>query len=161
MTDNDHPAEAETMKPLIVGEQNPYGGDDEFALYPVPEGCSGHRLCCLIFGMRHKDYLDSFERCNLVQGPWNMRAARERATELHETSLRKMILLGSKVCSAFRVEFRPFASDGITLILPHPSGRNRLWEWPDAVRRAREVITTLVPEIAPLLGKVDADYAAR
>ena len=35
-------------KVVLVGEQNPYGPDPEFALYPAPEGSSGHRLCCQI-----------------------------------------------------------------------------------------------------------------
>jgi hypothetical protein len=53
-------------KPLLVGEVNPYGGDPYYALYPAPDGCSGHRLCYLILGMRREDYLESFERINLV-----------------------------------------------------------------------------------------------
>ena len=33
------------MKPLLVGEANPYyRGDDRYALYPYPERASGHRL---------------------------------------------------------------------------------------------------------------------
>jgi hypothetical protein len=31
------------MKPLLVGESNPYGGDPAFALYPSPPGCAGLR----------------------------------------------------------------------------------------------------------------------
>ena len=50
------------MKPTLVGESNPYGGNDDYALYPAPNGCSGHRLCLLILGMDPEDYLEAFER---------------------------------------------------------------------------------------------------
>lgn len=143
------------MKPLIVGECNPYGGTDEFALYPAPDGCSGHRLCCLILGMSRHDYLDAFERANLCHGKWSMPLARKRARELfaHPAPL---ILLGAKVARAF--EFVPFQAlmigdGGKTLVLPHPSGLCRLWNEPGMIDRTREAVLSLCPELAGLIGR--------
>lgn len=149
------------MKPLLVGEQNPYGGDPYYALYPAPEGCSGHRLCCLILGMRREDYLRVFDRVNLCDGPWSMRQARKQANELR-TRRGPLILLGSKVATAFGYKFTPFATDcdfddprATTIILPHPSGINRLWNRADSVSRARTLVAGVVPGIAHLLGAIE------
>lgn len=132
-------------KPLIVGETNPYGGDDCYALYPSPEGCSGHRLCCLILGMTQDEYLSAFERTNLVKGKWSLKDARVNARMLCEGDL---VLLGSKVCSAFEVEFRPFSivvhEDRNLCILPHPSGLCRMWNEPGAVIKARDAVGRLL-----------------
>lgn len=143
-----------TTKPLLVGEANPYGGDDYYALYPAPDGCSGHRLCCLILGMHRADYLDVFERQNLCPTRWNLRQARKRAAELR-TWQSSLILFGSKVARAFEfVPFRPFemADGGKTLILPHPSGLCRMWSEPGAFQRARTLVGQVCPDLAPLLG---------
>lgn len=142
-------------KPLIVGESNPYGGDDEFALYPAPDGCSGHRLCCLILGMRRATYLETFRRCNLVRGPWRIGPARERAKELWEDADGgPFVLLGAKVCAAWEIPFKPFEvfDGGTTLILPHPSGINRMWSVPGTVEKARAVVAEAFPDVAPFLG---------
>lgn len=146
----------ERVKPTIVGEQNPWGGDDRYALYPSPDGCSGHRLCCLILKMRRSHYLQSFERLNLVQGPWSAKIARQRAEELWSAidTPRKFILLGAKVCAAFQVPFVPFeiSEGGTMLVLPHPSGRNRLWLEDGMYRKCRDAVVTFAPELAEMVG---------
>ena len=144
-------------KPLLVGESNPYRGDPYYALYPLPEGCSGHRLCCLILGMRRKDYLEVFERTNLCPEQWNMRVVREWAQELR-TYRGPLILLGAKVARAF--EFDPFepytiADGGKTLVLPHPSGLSRFWDDPDAIPKTRLLVAQVAPEVAHLLGQAE------
>jgi hypothetical protein len=154
---------AKRAKPLLVGEQNPYGGDPYFALYPSPEGCSGHRLCCLILGMRRAAYLDSFDRKNLCDGKWDMRLARRWAQELR-TWPAPIILLGSKVARAFEfVPFEPFTvqDGGKTLILPHPSGLCRMWNEPGSFARARLFVAQVVPSVSHLLGAADyvEDYS--
>ncbi len=141
-------------KPLLVGEQNPYGDDPYFALYPAPDGCSGHRLCCLILGMRRADYLREFDRTNLCAGPWDERAAGTKAVDLIRTRIGdcRLILLGSKVCRAFGVPFVPFTvADDILLRLPHPSGRCRTWSEVNAFGRARAAVIRFAPEIAHLI----------
>lgn len=147
-------------RPLLVGELNPYGGDPDYALYPAPDGCSGHRLCCLIFGMRRTDYLREFERANLVAGRWSMPAARAAADELLERRGCTFILLGSKVAAAFGKKFAPFTvsrymarDDMLLAMLPHPSGLCRLWNVPGAVAQARHLVVTVYPQLAPLIGR--------
>jgi hypothetical protein len=146
------------MRPLIVGELNPFGRDDCYALYPAPDGCSGHRLCCLILGMRCHTYLEAFDRVNLCSGQWRTRNARRRARELIRESGpgRKFILCGAKVSSAFGLPFNPGEVTDTgresLLILPHPSGLNRLWAEAGAFERFRGIVATFAPEVAPLLG---------
>ena len=148
-------AEAERPRIILVGEQNPYGGDDAYALYPSPDGCSGHRLCCLILGMTRKAYLESFERMNLVQGPWSPAAARARADELAVQSAR-FILCGAKLSKAFQAPFVPFeiSEGGTMLVLPHPSGLNRMWNQ-ETIAKSRAAVAAFAPHLAPLLGAQD------
>lgn len=151
-------SEEAKAKPLLVGESNPYGRDPYFALYPAPDGCSGHRLCCLILGMRRTEYLRVFERKNLCDGKWTMREARVAAAELR-TWKAPLILLGAKVARAFEFDsFEPFtvADGGKTLVLPHPSGLCRMWNEPGAFQRARLLVAEVCPEIAHLLCTRDA-----
>ena len=152
----EEPTIVTATKPLIVGESNPYGSDPYYALYPAPDGCSGHRLCCLILRMGRRQYLDTFERANLCDGPWSKITAVMRARKLLEfAGGAKLILLGSKVCGAFGVPYRPFEVHAGHLVLPHPSGLCRLWNEPGALRRAREAVAAFLPEVAHLLGEDD------
>jgi hypothetical protein len=131
------------MKPLLVGETNPYGGDAEFALYPSPPGCTGHRLCHLIFQMDSDDYMERFDRANLCVGKWSTTTARAGAASL-TVSHSTLVLLGRKVTSAFDMSDKPAFSivRGVKtfIILPHPSGLNRMWGEPGAFDRARAVL---------------------
>jgi hypothetical protein len=133
------------MKPLLVGESNPYGANPEFALYPAPRGCSGDRLCRLVLRMDPDAYLDAFERVNLCAGKWSMKAARARAGELLASRAAGVtVLLGARVCNAFGLAFVPFSvvpgGDQVVAILPHPSGLSRAWNEPGAYDRARSVL---------------------
>lgn len=147
------------MKPLLVGETNPYQADPRFAqlyaLYPDPPGCAGWRLCKLIMQLEPDDYLARFDRVNLCDGKWGMREARGRAVEIRSGERRPVVLLGAKVCSAFAELFEPFRAkrsvlrddnyttvldDRTIVILPHPSGLSRAWNEPGAFERARAVL---------------------
>jgi hypothetical protein len=140
------------MKPILVGELNPYGPDPGFALYPSPPGCAGDRLCRLM-GLDSDDYLDRFDRANLCDYRWSVRKARERAESLLDAS-ENLVLLGSKVCDAFQIAFTPFrivwrnpkimASPRRLFVLPHPSGRNRMWNVPGAFERAQGILGDLL-----------------
>lgn len=151
------------QKPILVGEANPYGGDPQFALYPAPDGCSGHRLCTLILGMSRRSYLDSFERVNLCPQKWDARVAIASALRLEgRVGYPRFILLGAKVCRAFLVPFRPFTQRNTSartqiLILPHPSGLSRSWNDPNAVGRARRAMSEFCPELAHLIGASNRD----
>jgi hypothetical protein len=154
------------VKPLLVGELNPYGPDDEFALWPAPPGCAGHRLCHRVLGLEPEAYLERFDRANLCAHAWSARKARERAA-LCCAGRRQLVLLGRKVWAAFgiapdqRVPFsvivlpavhvvvrgyagtRPIGPDGCLVLLPHPSGRCREWNRPGAYERARAVLRSV------------------
>jgi hypothetical protein len=148
------------MKPIIVGESNPYGSDPKFALYPAPDGCSGHRLATLILGMSRKDYLDSFERVNLCEGKWSIRAAREKVCELRRGESLRFVLCGRKVSDAFGVPFIPYTalwqSGDHFAVIPHPSGLCRLWNEPRAFEKARSAVLTVATE---LVGKIVLNHA--
>lgn len=130
--------------PLIVGETNPYGSCAEFALYPAPRGCAGWRLCNKVLALDSDDYLERFERVNLCDGPWRDGKARESAEQFWHAPARTFLLLGSRVCAAFGVEFLPFTTMRIfpmghaVVVLPHPSGRSRYWNDPLNYLRARD-----------------------
>jgi len=158
------------VKPLLVGEANPYGGSPEFALYPHPRGCAGDRLCRIVLGMEPDRYLDAFDRVNLCPERWSIRQARERAAKIVQARVDPVpvVLLGARVCAAFGLKFQPFSvwervdhrsalDDRVVIsarapselrappraggvpyvLLPHPSGRSRLWDAPGSVDRAR------------------------
>lgn len=132
---------------IIVGEQNPYGADPAFALYPAPEASAGARLC-RILGLHRRAYLDLFDRVNLLTAAkWSVPAAREAAAKVTHP---RRILLGARVSAAFGVDFEPFTvarPHGATwtyAVLPHPSGRCRIWNDPRSVARARKTVSTLL-----------------
>lgn len=140
------------MKPLLVGEANPYGSDPHYALYPYPRGCAGHRLCEKVMGLTDREYLTRFERVNLCPSRWSAREARERAAALLDEYPRApVVLLGARVTAAFHHPFHPFTAwrmgDDAVLgrgrtfaCLPHPSGLSRAWNAPGAFDRARAVL---------------------
>lgn len=144
------------MKPLFVGESNPYGSFPEFALYPEPQHSAGGRLCRLVLRLDPDDYLERFDRVNLCVGAWDLRAAAKEADRLRseaaENGSRTIVLLGAKVCSAFGLAFmpftvidgfslrHPFADSGNVVRLPHPSGLSRAWGEPGAFERARATL---------------------
>ena len=130
---------------LLVGESNPYGSDPYFALYPEPDGCAGARLCAVL-GYEPSTYLRAFDRCNLLIGPrWSVPAARGAADTL---TAEYRVLLGARVARAHGLMFVPFCNvqdNGWRgVVLPHPSGRSRLWNESGAPLRARRLVADLV-----------------
>ncbi len=136
------------MKPLFVGELNPYGSDERYALYPEPENSAGGRLCRLVLGLSVKQYIRHFDRANLCVGKWSNKEARRRAdaicAESSSASGRKIVLLGVRVSAAFGVSSHPFTvvrrGSIVFVVLPHPSGLNQVWNQVDAFDRARVVL---------------------
>lgn len=151
------------MKPLLVGEANPYGSDPEFALYPLPAHASGGRLA-RIFGLGRTEYLRTFDRMNLCEGRFTVKAAREAARKVWQggaADRRHVVLLGRKVGDAFGAlkswgwfeSFFILPADEARgwpkyTIMPHPSGLCRVWAEPDAVPRARALLGALLKEAA-------------
>lgn len=158
-----------TGRVLLLGEQNPYGSNPEFALYCHPPGCAGYRFR-RILGLPEDQYL-SLHRKNLCDGDWSKDQAKKRAFDLLSPAApwRVIVLLGRKVTETFEkvalddVPFVAFSTraccPGMTLVsLPHPSGRNAaLWN-PKARDRAREILRELVPELP--WGSIDGEEAA-
>ena len=54
------------------------------------------------------------------------------------------VLLGARVARAHEVDFVPFGAvlrpTGYWVVLPHPSGRSRLWNASDSAARARALV---------------------
>lgn len=115
------------MRPLLVGESNPYGANPRFALYPMPERSAGGRLCRLVLGMRMAEYLRSYDRANLCAGKWAAAASRAEAARLATSRTAPIVLLGAN----------PSAN---AAVLPHPSGLCRLWSEQGAFERARAAL---------------------
>ena len=133
------------MRPLLVGEANPYGGDPTFALYPYPERASGDRLCRLVMGLEPREYLRRFDRVNLCPEKWSAPLSRINAQRIRAGDHERFVLLGTKVADAFgfkKVEPFGYAVEGDKsfALLPHPSGLCREWNKPGAFDRARGVL---------------------
>jgi hypothetical protein len=139
--------------PIIVGESNPYGAGPHYALYPDPPGCAGERLCHRVMGLRRGTYLSSFERVNLLQGPkWSAPLARMAAAEMRGRTNRVVILLGRRVAEAFGYRGAIIPSGEDDVLLPHPSGRNRIWNR-EMVMKCRKLLCLALPSLP--FGEVD------
>lgn len=143
------------MKPLLVGEANPYQPDEAsamaYALYPDPPHASGGRLCTYVMGLTPHTYLRAFDRTDLCHPKWSIKAARAKAAQLmaERAPGNVLVLCGAKVAAAFGLPSTPFQiyglDDGmgrapVRVVLPHPSGLCRVWHQPGSVQRAREVL---------------------
>lgn len=145
------------LRPLLVGEDNPYGQDPRYALFPLPTGASGARLR-EILGLSLSQYLGGFDRLNLCAGKWSQREARAHANrwrKVWEEEPRAMrpgvVLLGVRVAAAFGLDPAPFrvqiCRGAVYYLLPHPSGRNRAWNGAGRVEQARGVLRPLLAEV--------------
>jgi hypothetical protein len=83
---------------------------------------------------------------NLCRGRWNLAEARDTMHRLMRERNR-IILLGSRVRYAFAMEDQPYftsLTEGQPptsfYVLPHPSGRCRIWNDPQAAGKARTLL---------------------
>lgn len=124
-------------RPVLLGMNNPLSSDQRHALFPHPPGCTGHRIYELLRtrvpGVTRRQYLDAFDRRNLVAGvAWRMDLARENGARLRqELAGRHILVFGEEPRRALDLPkslVHPLVElDGTTWRqLPHPSGRN-LW----------------------------------
>jgi len=143
-----------TMKPLLIGMNNPLSLQPGHELYPAPEGCTGHRLWRMLnarTGASRAQYLDSFERRNLVRHvTFNATIARMNADDITRELFgtgRIVILLGQDVRRAFNIPpllIHPQIIGGCTWRqLPHPSGRNLWYNEPENLRVAELLMEEL------------------
>lgn len=133
---------------VLVGEHNPYSTDPRYCLYPHPPTSAAGRLC-RILGLNVRQYLARFDRYNLIAGDerWSAPLARLRAASIEaaypDTPL---ILLGARVADAFDVNGPPWHCHCVQggrpryFLIPHPSGRSRAWNRPDATPRTRDLL---------------------
>lgn len=143
------------MKPMLVGANNPLHSAPEYALYPYPPGCTGDRIFQMLESripdIRRKQYLDGFERRNLVNSKvWDAKEAERGAAKLEQElwgSGRVVVLLGNDVRAAFRHPrslLHPYIVGGVTYRqIPHPSGRNLFYN--DATNR--ELVARLLEDL--------------
>lgn len=126
------------MRPILVGVNNPVSSDPAHALFPYPEGCTGHRLLEMlrtrIPEATRGQYLSRFDRRNVVSSKvFDRKMAQKGAADLFSEffgSSRTIVLLGADTAAAFgipRLLIHPQMIGGCTYRqIPHPSGRN-LW----------------------------------
>lgn len=147
---------------VLVGELNPYGTKARYALYDEPVNSAGGRLRRRVLGVHRRTYFgDGVRRVNLCEKAWSDPRGREAAAVLlreHPDAI--LVLLGRKVAKSFGLDDVPaFGSKRLIggpacVALPHPSGRNTVWNEPDAVKRARTAILASAPWLP--LGEADA-----
>lgn len=128
--------------PILVGELNPYGPNPEFALYCDPPNSAGGRLQRLVLGLHPSTYL-AVPRENLCDFKWSAPLARARAARIADEG-GLVIALGSKVAAAFGLPFTPCEQHDIgvavVVVLPHPSGLNRMWADVTLIPRCRKAL---------------------
>jgi hypothetical protein len=151
MSDFPFQVSGEVVKPLLVGELNPYGPSDDYALYPDPPGCTGWRLCYKVLELTEADYLEKFDRTNLCSRKWSNLEACYMANIIRNSGRQIIIMLGRKVTKAFGLaHVGPFEAhhdldadapqSPTYIVLPHPSGLCREWHVPGAFLKARELV---------------------
>lgn len=108
-----------TTKVVLVGEHNPFGADPRYALYPLPDGSAGARLCCIL-RLDKVEYVCRFARKNLLTGEsgvpfrWSAPRARDAANALLEDLEpgAAVVLCGRKVAEA--ANFQSMRNDTVT-----------------------------------------------
>lgn len=146
------------MKPLLIGMNNPVSSRPGFELYPLPTGCTGHRIYEMLReilpDIRRDQYLTTFERRNLVVGPvFDKATARNAAADITKElwgSRRTVVLFGRDVQLAFGIPpllVTPQLIGGTNWIqVPHPSGRNLWFNDTRNRRRVGRVLAALYEE---------------
>jgi hypothetical protein len=138
---------------VLVGELNLYTDDPVYALHHEPRWASGNRLR-VIMGLRDRTYSE-LEKVNLCFGRWSAYDAAAEAVKLLADCYcaTLFVLLGVKVSAAFAgprpfdIALVPERHPVAQLSLPHPSGRNPVWNDTKNRRLARYVLRVAAPEI--------------
>ena len=131
---------------IVIGESPGPKGQAAFPLFPYPARSAGYRLSQMT-GLARAGYLEHFGRLNLMPShrgaAWPVAAARDAADNLAGGGLLggyHVLLLGAKTWRAFGGAAKDFSycrwykrygrlwSPGYYIaVIPHPSGRNRLY----------------------------------
>lgn len=149
------------MKPLVVGLNNPLSRHPDDALVPYPPGCAGWRLWQLMREVRPsttmEEYANAFDRRNLwrgkrlPEGRGSAAAYRAEGQIVRDACDRRedVVLLGVRVWDAVTDLAPPswFGHKDVGSVrywfLPHPSGRNVLYNSAKFRRRAGELLVRL------------------
>jgi len=129
---------------VIVGEMPGSAGWETCTLFPYPSGSAGARLHTMS-ELSIEQYLARLRRVNLLQtkGGWSEVEAQRRRGELivevgPET---RMLLLGAHVRASFGLtDLDWFERRGRFCAIPHPSGRNPLYDSPRYRQLAGEAV---------------------
>lgn len=171
------PVEGEAdARVVLVGEDNPQSSLPEHALFPHPPGCAGHRLS-QILGLTRARHLALWRTNLCCPTWSTKKARERAVVLLRpDAPWNVLVLLGRKVAQAFeRVvgqSLDPFSItrvDGtvvgahdpecvcggeggrsrlFTLVsLPHPSGRNLVWNDRSAWLDARKLMQQVAPDV--------------
>ena len=138
-------------KLVIIGEAP---GAETIRAHPERAllGSSGQNLVT-IAGWEWERYVSETERYNLFLDPqpmWYFKRAFASARELtRQLEGRTIILLGAKVATAFDLLREPnyqwLHEDWANVAkVPHPSGKNRMWNDPAERAKAREFLNGLI-----------------
>ncbi len=145
------PSLDEALRPLVfIGENNPYGNDERYALFDEPPGSAGGRFRRLVLAIPRREYF-LHDRMNLLQQPrWSVPRAREAAANvMRKHRGRVLVLLGRKVANAFggleTWAIQRGVSGTVLVSLPHPSGLCRLWQVDGTYARARALVVEAAP----------------
>jgi hypothetical protein len=142
-------------RPVLIGMNNPVSSEPAHALFPLPTGCTGHRIYEMLLErvptVTRRQYLDRFDRRNVVNGRiFSKEHAREGAAKLELEfwgSGRTIVLLGVDTVAAFghpRLLLHPQIIGGATWRqIPHPSGRNLWYNEPEN----RKLVSLLLEDL--------------
>lgn len=169
-------APAAAAKILFLGEDNPVSSAPEHALFPYPEGCAGERFCNAILGVTRHTYLATWRTNLCVGGWDRSDAIARAHDLFFTASRpwNTIVLLGAKVMDAFtrmlkpsapKLKLKPFTTtlldmrgrvdavgkrqldeDVVLVSLPHPSGRNFVWNEPRCAVQARALLREVAPD---------------
>lgn len=132
----------------IIGEAPGPNTSPKLPVFPLPRSSAGGRLLSYS-RMAAGRYLGVFWRRNVYTHlqPWSVPEARERASfivdDLNKNGIRRVVLLGGKVGAAFglpEIWSHGFASQLELAVIPHPSGRCRIYNDDSAQRRAGAIL---------------------
>ena len=151
----------ETLRVVLIGEINPLSAEPRYALYPFPAGCSGHRLAVMMGYVSRTElvaYCGTFHRMNFWPSEGVRKCVKPAAQARMLVSYlegRRVVVVGYRVAGWFGMKFDYCTwveHRGATMAyIPHPSGRNRLWNYPAVVFRVDAFL-------AEVRWKAEAEY---
>lgn len=136
---------------IAVGATDLYGVNPAHALHYLPRTASGNRLR-VVMGLTDLHY-HCIRRYNLCSAEWQLQAAQVAAEHLKTILFDSVfILLGTNVRKAFDkpgpwLITHDMVNNNVFLTLPHPSGRNRMWNVPGAKARALALLAEAAPGV--------------